>query len=266
MLKLTEFKNKKGEVLRGLIDKVASDKGIIFVHGFERTTIEAKFKNIVDNLKDKVNLFRFDFSGCGLSDGKFNDLTVGKLARDLSEAIKIFTEKCPDIEKINLVGHSLGCCVVLELLKENNQKFNKIVFLAPAFNQKELQRYWFVKSEAKKDNVEINWLNFKNYLSEEKFQENIKIKKRMTKGHEILNNYYRESEKKDYQDSLHSLDADYKNILVIHGEDDDNVPLESNNRLSNDIKIIKVADGDHDLQRPDMVKQYLQKAVDFLMK
>jgi len=49
MTQIIEFKN-----LRGLLDKTNSDKGIVFVHGFERTTIERKFKAMVDELKNKV--------------------------------------------------------------------------------------------------------------------------------------------------------------------------------------------------------------------
>ncbi|MFH1610441.1 MAG: hypothetical protein ABIA91_00975, partial [Patescibacteria group bacterium] len=71
MTQLIEFKNSKNKTLRGILDKTSSPKGIVFVHGFERTTVERKFKIIIDKLKDKISLFRFDFSGCGLSDGDF---------------------------------------------------------------------------------------------------------------------------------------------------------------------------------------------------
>ena len=265
MTKLIEFKNQNSEVLRGLLDEADDEKGLVFVHGFERTTIEMKFKNIVDALKGKINLFRFDFSGCGLSDGKFEDLTVDKLTGELVVAIKAFKSHCLQVKNISLVAHSLAGCIVLKLLGENKQDISKILFLAPAFNQKELMRYWFVVSQMKKENIQISWNNFRKNLAEDKFQEDLAIRKRMTKGHELFNDYFLQNSEIDFQDFFGKIGMPPENILIIHGDADDKVPIQSNNHLPGDIKIVKVVGGDHDLERLDMVKQYLDKADLFLI-
>lgn len=264
MTELVEFKNHKGETLRGLVDKARGKRGIVFLHGFEKTTIEAKFKNIVDKFKGRVNLFRFDFSGCGLSDGKFEDLTIEKLKKELERAVRAFKRARPGIEEVNLVAHSLGCCVVLKFISENPQKIGKAVFLSPAFCQKELLRYWFTKIETKKEGVEVDWSNFKKYFSEGKFQKDIKKKRRMAGEHTLSNRYFLENKKLDYQELFEKLDFDLKDILIIYGTNDDKVPFESNDKLPQGIRTIKVFDGDHDLQRPDMAKQYLKKIIGFL--
>lgn len=264
MTKLIEFQAKTGETLRGLIDEADSKKAIIFVHGFERTTVEAKFKNFVDALKGKVNLFRFDFSGCGLSDGEFKDLTVDKMLGELKTAVEVFKNYCPQIENFSLVAHSLAGCVVMKFLSENNQTMQKVVFLSPAFNQKKLMRYWFASSQAKKEKASASWFDFQKFFSEEKFQDDLKIRKRMTKEHELLNDYFAQNEKIDFQKYFADIDFPIGNILIVHGRADDKVPLESNDDLPKGMKIIKVSGGDHDLQRPDMVKQYFKQVTDFL--
>lgn len=53
-----------------------------------------------------------------------------------------------------------------------------------------------------------------------------------------------------------------ENILHIHGDSDDKVPLDS---LGVEFKRkIIVKNGDHDLERPDMIKQWLLGTVSFL--
>lgn len=267
MTKLVEFKNHKREILRGLFDKAKSRMGIIFIHGFERTTIESKFKNIVDNLKGKVNLFRFDFSGCGLSDGDFTNLTVEKLSAELDKAVKKF-KIISGAQKISFIGHSLGCAVILEYLRTKSSfNFDKIILLAPALNQRELQKFWFVKSATPK--TFVDWSNFKNYFSrlEEEYVRNLKTKIRATKEHLIKNDYFLETSAIDYQDLLQSMSRlQLSKILIIHGGLDDKVPIESNKRIPDWVHTIIVLNGDHDLQRPNMVRQYLKKVIDFLTK
>lgn len=265
MTKLVEFKNHKGEILRGLFDKAKSKRGIVFVHGFERTTIESKFKHIVDQLKGKINLFRFDFSGCGLSDGDFSDLTVKKLSEELNSAIEKF-KAISGAKDISFVGHSLGCAIILNYLSTiGSNDFDKLVFLAPALNQRKLQQFWFVKSATPE--AQINWSNFQEYFSglSQEFAKSLDIKTRTTKEHLINNKYFLETSAMDYQDILEM--TPYwrpSKSLIVHGDSDDKVPVESNNSIPKTIKIVKVGKGDHDLQRPDMVKQYLDKVVDFL--
>lgn len=231
MTQLIEFKNQKGEVLRGLVDKTESQKGIVFIHGFEGTTIEKKFRNIVDKLKGKANLFRFDFSGCGLSDGKFEDFTIGELKDELTIAIKNFKKYCSKIKETSLIAYSLGCCAALKFISKNPGGIKKIIFFSPALNQKRLLKYW-IKKRA------FNSAVFKRYFSENK--------------------------NKDYQDLFKKGKVDFKNILIIHGDNDEDVPFETNDKLPQGIKIFKVAGGDHKLRRPEMIKQYLGKIVNFL--
>lgn len=266
MAQIIEFKNQRKEVLRGILDEAPKSKGgVIFAHGFERTTIEYKFKNIVDSLRDKINLFRFDFSGCGLSSGSFEDMTVGKSVQEFILAVKAFKKHCPQVGKINIIAHSLGACVAAESIKNKRlTEIKKIVLLAPALNQRELLRYWFVKNHFRHE-LEINWDNFRQHLTEGEFQNSLQEKRHMTREHYLLNDYYLESEGVDYNEMLINSGIDGQNILVVHGRHDERVPPESNKELLREAQLSLVEGGDHDLQRPDMVEQYLNQVVKFIL-
>ncbi|MBS3163687.1 alpha/beta hydrolase [Candidatus Woesearchaeota archaeon] len=77
-----------------------------------------------------INLeLRFDFSGNGESEGKFEDQCYSKYVEELKNSID-FMKK--DNKKIIVIGHSFGSnIIVLEYEKYNN--INKIITLAPGF-------------------------------------------------------------------------------------------------------------------------------------
>ncbi len=260
--KLIEFTNKTNDLLRGiLVQKDDSNKAVLMCGGFERsTTTEKKFKILADKFIERdIPSLRFDHTGCGLSDGNFSKITVGGMVDNLRNAVEFLKEEI-EIENISLVCHSLAACVAGEILKEEN--FEKIILLAPALNQKDLLRYWFAVSDAKKKNpgIEINWNNFKNYLDEARFQKDCVRTDKTTKVNYISPDYFSENKDKDYS----SYFKNNQNILHIHGNKDDKVPFESLN-ISFGNKVI-VKGGDHDIERPDMFGQWIDIAVDFVIK
>ncbi len=261
MTELIEFKNRQGEILRALLDKAGVKRGVVFVHGFERTSVEKRFKVMVDNLKGKVNLFRFDMADCGLSDGDFKNFTIDKSARELGAAIKVFQRRSKT-KYLAMLAHSVGGCIVLHYLlnyykPSGGLKIDKLIFFAPALNQRELLRYWFVQNN--RAQRKTSWSDYRRYLNEKKFLESVKIKQRLVKAHVLSNKYFLENYQQDYNDYLDKLDKTYR-WLVIHGDKDEKVPLASN-RFK---RVLKVRGGDHDLQRPDMVKQWLKEVINFI--
>ena len=57
-------------------------------------------------------VFRFDFSGCGESDGDYADVTVTKQLSEV-QAVLDYVSKLPEVDANNiiLIGHSLGGAV-----------------------------------------------------------------------------------------------------------------------------------------------------------
>ena len=261
MNKLIEFKNKEGEILRGIFSDEKNDGVVLCVHGFERTAVtEPKFKRLSDELfKNRVSSFRFDFSGCGLSDGNFKDTTVKKMADELFLAVKALNE---NKRKVSIAAHSLAGCVLAVFFKKHPDiLFEKIILIAPAFNQKELLRFYFAVSKVKRidKNIEINWKNYKEYFSEEEFLESYKNKERMSKANYFPLAYFEENKEKDYSNYF---SGNEENILHIHGDKDNTVPKESLNVKFKNTFVVK--GGDHDLERPTMQEQWLGRVIDFL--
>lgn len=266
-MQLIEFKNQNGEILRGLLDLVKNKKrGVVFVHGFERTSVEMKYKNLRDSLNGKINVLRFDFSGCGLSDGKFEDTTVKKMTGELNKAINIFLKKVPQLKEIILIGHSLAGCVILNLLAQRQNLVSKVVLFGPALNQQELLKYYFVRAKMYKEQVKISWDNYQQYFNLQEYTKDLQIKKRMRKSHWLGNGYFLENQDKDYQSLFKAINLPPENFLIVHGDYDDKVPLLSNSSLPKSLKSIKVSQGDHDLEVPSMVKQYLNKTLKFILQ
>lgn len=263
---LAEFQNTRKETLRGVLlnPEYKSSNGVLFVNGFERSgTVEPKFKDLADRLYDVgIPSMRFDFSGLGLSDGNFKHTTLENWTKEFSNAYDFFKSKT-GVENIYVVGHSLGNCVIGKYLKQKPNGIDRAVLIAPALNQRDLMRYWFVSGKMKKENPNqsIEWGNYKSFLNEEEFQKDVNKIDKMSKYNFIGAEYFQECSKLDLSDEFEN----YKdNFLHIHGDKDGSVPIESLGvEFSNRIL---VNGGDHDMERPDQRVQWIEKAVEYLSK
>lgn len=228
--------------------------------GFERTaSTEPKFKALADALSAAgIPSFRFDHSGMGLSDGDFSRISIRHLSGNLRAAIRAVKKAAP-FQELSFISHSLPPCLLSQ--PDLRKKFKKMIMIAPALNQKDLMRYWFVRSAMKKTHPQlaVNWENYQKYLDEAAFRKYCRQADKMTKAHYGGIEYFIESSQIDY--SLLIDDTD--DILHIHGEKDDTVPLASLNTTFKNAVIVK--DGDHDLERPDLLKKWLKTAISFII-
>lgn len=261
---LIEFKNQNNETLRGII--TAPDKkpraAAVFLQGFERNaTVEKKSKMTAGELAERgIVSLRYDAAGCGLSDGDFSKFTLNGRARELSKALEVFQKEFGGL-KINFVAHSLGMCPLALVLNEIKPLINKMVFIAPALNQKDLMRFYFVRDSMKEEKrqAKITWDNYKQYLNEDKFLQDCARAGKMVRENYINPDYFMEA--KDF-DFSHNFDEIKEKVLHVHGEFDLSVPLESLNVKFPNRIIVK--GGDHDLERPDFWEQWFSQAVEFL--
>ncbi len=257
---LISFSNHKKETLRGIFKRAPGSTGVIFAHGFGRTSMEPKFKNIANKLEGKENLFFFDFSGCGLSEGSFEDITADKLAKELSCAVSAFRDRVPRLRSIRLVSHSFACAATIILCAREKDVFDKIVFLGPALNMSEILKYSFVRR--RNPGAKINWLNYKKYFDLRAYQREMKKDKQMTYSHFISNLHYLENKDRDYRELMGIIPKE--RLLIVQGDSDRSIPLESQGVYLKNFKTIIVKGGDHDLERPDVVAKYLPQVVSFL--
>lgn len=258
---LISFQNHKRETLRGIFERAPSSTGVIFAHGFGRTSMEPKFKNITNKLEGKVNLFRFDFSGCGLSDGSFEDITADKLSKELGAAVLAFRERVPRLKSIRIVSHSFACAATIILCAREKDVFDRVVFLGPALNMGEILKYSFVKRRY--PGGKITWANYKKFFDQRAFSREMKKERMMTYSHIISNLHYLENKDRDYRELMGIIPKE--KLLIVQGDSDRSIPLESQGNFLKNFKTILVKGGDHDLERPDVVAKYLPQVVSFLV-
>lgn len=264
--KLIEFPNNENQNLRGIITlpDEKTKKAVICLHGFERcSTTEKKFKTLADIFAENmIATLRFDFSGCGLSDGDFKFTTIERQGEEFFQAVKTFQKEMGNL-KVSVLAHSLGACILATQIEKIKPKIEKIILIAPALNQKDLLRYWFVASQMKKSNpnIEITWQNYKHYLDEDAFTKDCQRDDKMTKANYILSDYFLQGKDFDFSENFNELNP---KILHIHGLKDIAVPLESLNiKFENQIIM---ENGDHDLEKPNQMEQWNYKVVDFLLE
>lgn len=115
--------NKQKERLAGVYHKASGRKLVIVCHGHTGNKDRPVPKAICNTLqKAGWNAYRFDFSGNEDSEGKFEDSTFSKCARDLSSVIDHFYRK--GYSPIGTIGHSMGATVcVMEASKDKRVSF-----------------------------------------------------------------------------------------------------------------------------------------------
>ena len=105
------------------------------MHGF-KGDLGYTEENLLNQLAHRLNdqglaTLRFDFAGCGKSDGQFSDMTV---LSELQDGMKIIDYARQEVQakEIILVGHSQGGVVASMLAAYYRDVIDKLVLLAPA--------------------------------------------------------------------------------------------------------------------------------------
>lgn len=91
---------------------------VIYLHGNSSSRLEG-LKIATELLKRGINLFVFDFAGCGLSEGEY--ISLGWHEKEDLKTIVDFVDKIPGVSKIgvwgkiylNFIGRSMGAATAL---------------------------------------------------------------------------------------------------------------------------------------------------------
>ncbi len=183
MLKKIFIRNPEGLRLSTIlhIPEKPKEIGVILCHGFTGS----KDKNFIPELaleleKQGFLTLRFDFSGNGESEGKFEDRTYTKYVEDLKSVIEWFRSK---VNKICVIGHSMGGSIaIIEYSKYKN--FDKLVLLAPGIKsaRKDIPKesfkgdyVEFVDSWGVKRRLKIEYFEDRRRYDQIKLADSIKI-------------------------------------------------------------------------------------------
>lgn len=121
-----DISNIYGERLDAIVEGDENSlETIIFVHGFATDKHETAryFDDLAFILGRNFRIVRFDFSGCGKSDGKLEDKDYEKWSKDLKTIINFVKEKYPG--DIYILAQSMGCFITSTL---NPSGIKKTVF------------------------------------------------------------------------------------------------------------------------------------------
>ena len=134
---------REGRTLRGLLEVTATlhnDHVAILMHGFmgDRGNYQGKLLYDLSHALNDAGIptLRFDFAGCGESDGNFAEMTVLSELLD-GMAIIDYARTTLGAKKIDLVGHSQGGVVASMLAGYYRDVIAKLVLLAPAATLKD---------------------------------------------------------------------------------------------------------------------------------
>ena len=98
--------------------KVLSLPVIIYLHGNSGSRVDCmKYLRIV--LENDINLFCFDFAGCGLSEGEY--ISLGHHEKEDLKIIINFVSNLPNVASIGLWGHSMGAATAILCAAETNR-------------------------------------------------------------------------------------------------------------------------------------------------
>ncbi|MCG8406370.1 MAG: alpha/beta fold hydrolase [Phycisphaerales bacterium] len=178
---------------------------VVCCHGLTGTRIGTsyRFVTLARRLAEQnMACLRFDFRGCGESDGQFQDLTVRRLTEDLKAAVAALDHapRC-DPTRIGIVASSFGAFTT-SLVSDELSSLGCLVFWAPVAN---------VRSLVDRDMTDEAWA----FLRENDWVDH----RGLRMGRAFL-------EAVPDTDAPEKLALQPRPLLIFHGSGDQHVPLD----------------------------------------
>ncbi len=242
--KKISFKNNRGQKLAGVLHtpQKKTDRAIIMAHGFGVDRDE--YGEFVSAAKEFCGngfaVLRFDFGGCGESEGKFVDMTIYKEVEDLKSAIKFIRDK--GYQRIGILGASTGGLISIIVTSQEN--INVLVLWNPnVYPKKTFEKYFSSKSTTWKKEIKKG-----SFILEKRDKRQIIVGKK----------FWDEAQKINTLPIAPKIKA---KTIIIHGDEDTIVNYEDSWELFKKIEgakieIIKGADhGFHDKENSRLVTE-----------
>jgi alpha-beta hydrolase superfamily lysophospholipase len=137
---------------------------ILFLHslGGNKQEYNGLFLRIAAELcQHGYDCLRFDFAGCGESEGESEAYTPRQMLHDSSAALRFLKEKCPE-KSLHLVGYSLGGLIALLSLENCRALVHSLTMLQSPYNLAyELKRRYPMGFDGVRTSIYINAPIFK---------------------------------------------------------------------------------------------------------
>lgn len=200
-----------GRTLRGMLHKHQTEckeaLPLVIVHGYfsaNKIGPQRLFVHLANEIsKREFDVFRFDLSGMGESDGIIDNIKFDDHVKDIENIIRTMKEKYNN--RVAIVSHCLGCNTTLENVLTHSDWFREIIFLAPYYTTEDTLSRFF---------GEIS----KKQLYEESYT--------YRKGLYAHSSFFKRSMQTHFIDAIKKAKV---TINVIIPENDQYISLESNN-------------------------------------
>jgi fermentation-respiration switch protein FrsA (DUF1100 family) len=208
--KKIQIKNSSGETLVGI--EVLPEKGgkfpvVVMAHGFAYFKEEdGIFVEVGKRLAEiGTASYRFDFSGCGESEGDYSKTTLSKLRDDLNTILEYVKQRqTTDVEKIGIFAQSFGTTTTIAL----SPKIKSVILMGSFMNGHEILRRHFGSG------YNPNGISTRTHDDG-----------RITK---MEPSFWKDFEKHNMKELLKNMHA---SLLLIHGSKDDIVALSSMEKI-----------------------------------
>ncbi|MBI2233292.1 MAG: alpha/beta hydrolase [Candidatus Aenigmarchaeota archaeon] len=243
------FYNASKERLSGFLHLPAGDydKSIALAHCFTCSRHQKIMRNICDTLAESGFLvLRFDFSGNGESEGRFEDATYSKEISDLKSAISFLSTK--NASSFGVLGHSMGAAVSILHSAIDTRVSSLCVVGSPAESSsiKTIFSDATLKEIYSKGRAEVNIFSRKLTMTKE---------------------FFDDAEKHSIEKSLRTFT---KPFCVVHGGLDSIIPVENAMKLysyAKGQKEIHIIDGaDHMFSDPGHLEMAQKIILDWFRK
>ncbi len=244
-----DFRNSIGLKLVGILYSHESGDMkdfAIYAHGYRSSKGNSKVRPLAESLTSKnVALFAFDFSGCGESEGKFEDLTITQYIDDLKCAIDHLQK---DAENIFIIGNSLGGFITLNE-SMTDERAKGIVLLSPS-------------------------ATFPSELIEEWSHENVKEWKEEGYTYTVSKKYGKMKIKYSFYEDVMKYQDNFPYegikcpVLIIQGTKDKAIKIERNRQLAKELpkaKLFEIKGMEHEYN-PDEMKIVVNETTKFIIK
>ena len=204
---------------------------ILYLHGNSSSRLEG-MNNLKLLLNLDINLFVFDFPGCGLSEGDY--ISLGYHEKDDVKIIMDFLEKMPGVGNIGIWGRSMGAATTL-LYAYKDPRVKAICVDSP-----------FERFEKLAEELVIKQINLPKFL----IAGALKIIKSTVKSKNGLDI--------SKLNPIEKVEKTYQPALFVHAINDELIKVEHSINLFNNYggeKSLKCCDsGGHNTKRPKLIK------------
>lgn len=135
-------------ILRGMYHSSGNMDAIpvVIIHGYfsaNRIGPQRLFVKLSEKIaSNKFDVYRFDLSGMGESDGDITEIEFNDHVKDVSLILDKVRERHKS-KKVCVIAHCLGCNVTIPNVIKNKDWFREIIFLAPYYTTKETMASFF---------------------------------------------------------------------------------------------------------------------------